>query len=299
MASFRFKREALLSLSGCILFSLSAFGAESPSPSTAKVTVYPLVKEGYDLLQKGSYMEAVQSLCQAVVLDRDDVSARRYLALALIKIDNADRALEQMGLVGRLAQPSAFDYFIYGEAYFAMGKYKEAEDAYRRSLELEKDQLSDADRAGVVKSLVGALDFDKATAECQKYLKQAKTKEQKAYYQTMLKKVKEAKAGPPAENQEETPPAVPAPAPAQAAITPTPTSSTPASTPPGNSFIGPPLPTTAPQSAAPASTAPQTPPPLSSPLQPTPVPAQPVTPKLPGVMPKTSLPSLKSSATLP
>jgi tetratricopeptide (TPR) repeat protein len=295
MASFRFKREALLSLSGCLLFSLSAFGAESPSPSTAKVTVYPLVKDGYDLLQKGSYMEAVQSLCQAVILDRDDVSARRYLALALIKIDNADRALEQMGLVGRLAQPSAFDYFIYGEAYFAMGKYKEAEDAYRRSLELEKDQQSDTAEAGVIKSLVGALDFDKATAECQKCLKQAKTKEQKTYYQTMLKKVKEAKAGPPAENQEETPPVVPAPT----ASTPAPTSSTPASTPQANPVIGPPLPTPAPQSAAPVSTPPQAPPPLSSPLQPAPAPAQPVIPKLPGVMPKTSLPSLKSSATLP
>src|SRR5277367_1575839 len=109
MASFRFYLVALFTLSGWSLFSANAFSAESPSP--AKVTVYPLVKEGYDELQKGSYMDAVQSLCQAVILDRDDVSARRYLALALIKADNADRALEQMGLVGRLAQPSAFDYF--------------------------------------------------------------------------------------------------------------------------------------------------------------------------------------------
>jgi len=278
------------------------------------VTVYPLVKEGYDLLQKGAYMDAVQSLCQAVILDRDDVSARRYLALSLIKIDNADRALEQMGLVGRLTPPTAFDYFIYGEAYFALGKYKEAEDAYLTSVALEKDpQQADTARSGVIKCLVDALEWDKATAECQKFLKQAKTKEQKAYFQTMLKKIKEAKAGPPPEKEDETPPSVPAPAPSPAPA-PTQSATTAPSTTPASSttaspsFVGPPAPTPSPQapadSSTPAQASPaQASPPLTSPLQPpaqSPLPATPKVPSsVPKNVPKTTLPTVKTSPTLP
>jgi tetratricopeptide (TPR) repeat protein len=282
-SGYKLGTVSIFSLSSCFIFSACADAAESIG--TAKVTVYPLVREGYDELQKGAYIEAVQSLCQAVILDRDDVSARRYLALALIKADNADRALEQMGLVGRLTPPSAFDYYIYGEAYLAVGKYKEAEEAYRKSL--EKDPLSDTARAGVIKSLVDALEWDKAVAECQKYLKQAKTKEQKAYFQTMLKKVKEAKAGPPLDN-EQAPPIVPAPTPSpSSAASPTAPALIPASQP------SPPAPTATstplPQAQTPANTTTQTPP----------APAQPASPKTLIVLPKTALPSLKASPTLP
>src|SRR5277367_360448 len=172
-----------------------------------------------------------------------------------------------------------------------MGKYKEAEDAYRTCVDLAKDQqLGDTARAGVIKSLVDALEWDKATAECQKYLKQSKTKEQKAYFQTMLKKVKEAKAGPPAEKEEETPPIVPAPAPAQASASTTVTP--PSSTAPAPTFIGPVAPTPSPQVPADSGTPTQAPQPPASPPQSPPPAAQPVAPKVPGIMPKTSMPSV-------
>jgi hypothetical protein len=269
-----------------------ANAAESMAP--LKVTVYPLVKDGYDELQKGNYLDAVQTLCQAVILDRDDVSARRYLALALIKADNADRALEQMGLVGRLTQPTAFDFFIYGEAYFALGKYKEAQESYRKSL--ERDPTSDTARAGVIKSLVGALEWDKAIAECQRCIKLAKTKDQKTYFQTMLKKVKDAKSAPPPSEEEETiPSTIPVPTPQ------TTTAASPASSsgqPPATSTptAAPAAPTTPAAPSTPPVTVPaQAPGPQINPTTTTPVTPLPKAPPSPKMMPPITPAPIKGS----
>jgi tetratricopeptide (TPR) repeat protein len=187
------RRKALVIILICwTLFGAPGADAVTPeSSSVNKVTAYPLVKEGYDEMQKGDYLEAVKTLCHAVIIDRDDVSARRYLALALIKTDDAARAIEQLGLVGRLTPPSSFDYFIYGEAYLALGKFKDAEDSYRKSL--EKDSDYDPARAGLIKSLAGESDWDRALNQCQKYVKQAKTKEQKSYFEELAKRLKDAK----------------------------------------------------------------------------------------------------------
>jgi len=200
MPSCRCIKTALAILLLC-LFQGTAVRATEAS-GIPKVTVYPLVKEGYEDLEKGNYLDAVETLCRAVILDRDDVNARRYLAIALIKADDATRALEQLGLVGRLTPPSPFDFYIYGEAYIALGKYKEAEESFRKSL--EKDQDFDAARGGVIKSLVGQVEWDNAIAECQKYLKRAKTKDQKTYYQSILKKLKEGKGSGPSVPEAET-----------------------------------------------------------------------------------------------
>jgi uncharacterized protein involved in tolerance to divalent cations len=202
MASCRCMKAALAILLLCPCLSQGTAVRATESPGIPKVTVYPLVKEGYEDLEKGNYLEAVETLCRAVILDRDDVNARRYLAIALIKADDATRALEQLGLVGRLTPPTPFDFYIYGEAYIALGKYKEAEESFRKSL--EKDQDFDAACAGVIKSLVGQVEWDEAIAECQKYLKQAKTKDQKTYYQSILKKLKEGKGSGPSVPEAET-----------------------------------------------------------------------------------------------
>jgi tetratricopeptide (TPR) repeat protein len=262
-----------------------AGAAESMAP--LKVTVYPLVKDGYDELQKGNYLDAVQTLCEAVILDRDDVSARRYLALALIKADNADRALEQMGLVGRLTPPTGFDFFIYGEAYFALGKYKEAEESYRKSL--EKDPSSDSARAGVIKSLVGELEWDKAIAECQKCIKQTKTKDQKSYFQTMLKKVKDAKSAPPPSEEEETiPSTIPVP-------TPQTTNNSQPAAPSGQAPAASGAPAEPAVQTAPANVPSQTPAPQSNPATTTPVTPLPKTPPSPRMMPPITPTPIKGS----
>ncbi len=179
----------LISAVSSIVIANTAYGA-----ATISEELYKHLKTGYELVEKGAYDRAVKAFCQAVRADRDSITARRYLAYALLKSGVPDLALEQLSLISRMTTPNAFDFFLYGEAYYGMGQYKEAFGAFQKSLTAMPE--FDAARGGVIKSLTLQGEFHQATNECVAGLNQAKNEASKKYYKTMLQCVKDISARP-------------------------------------------------------------------------------------------------------
>lgn len=185
------KKGVLFCLAAMITTTLSCVVSINPANSTATISedLYKHLKIGYEEVQKGLYDRAVKDFCNAVRTDRDSVTARRYLAYALVKCGVPDLAMKQLSLVGKMTPPTAFDLYLYGEAYFAAGDYKHALSSFQKCLALVPD--FDAARGGLIKSLALRGEFNQATNECLTGLNQAKDAPAKKYYQAMLKRVRE------------------------------------------------------------------------------------------------------------
>lgn len=164
--------------------------------TTISEELYKRLKRGYDQVQKGSYDKAVKTFCEAVRRDRDSITARRYLAYALVKSGAGDQAMDQLSFITKMTTPTAFDLYLYGEAYFTQGNYKESLTAFEKCLAAVPN--CDAARGGVIKSLTLQGEYNQATTECISGLNTASDETAKKYYQAMLNKVKEIAVAPPA-----------------------------------------------------------------------------------------------------
>jgi tetratricopeptide (TPR) repeat protein len=180
-----------------VLLTTTAFtyGAQGAwSAATISEDLYKHLEAGYLQVQKGSYDGAVKNFCDAVRTDRDSVTARRYLAYALVKAGAPELAVEQLSLITKMTSPSAYDSYLYGEAYYTAGQYKLSAEAYQKTLNLVPN--FDAARGGLIKSLTLGGEFELAANECLNGLKQANDKVAKKYYQTMLACVQEIRSAP-------------------------------------------------------------------------------------------------------
>jgi tetratricopeptide (TPR) repeat protein len=152
--------------------------------------ILPIIKEGYGYLSRGAYDKAIKALQKAVSLDKDCISARRYLAYALIQKGRAKEALTEMQTVSKLVPPNAFDFYLFAAAYYAAGGVKEAKDCYVEAL--RQNPAYDAARAGLVKTLARQHNFDEALNNVQQGLQLAKDESVKRYYASLSKAVVEA-----------------------------------------------------------------------------------------------------------
>jgi tetratricopeptide (TPR) repeat protein len=164
------------------------------SAATISEDLYKHLDAGYQQIQKGSYEKAVKDFCEAVRSDRDSVTARRYLVYALVKAGAPELAVEQLSMITKMTSPSAYDNFLYGEAYYSAGQYKLSAEAYQKTLTVVP--TFDAARGGLIKSLTLGGEFELASNECITGLKQANDKVAKKYYETMLTCVKEIRSAP-------------------------------------------------------------------------------------------------------
>jgi tetratricopeptide (TPR) repeat protein len=185
------RKGTFFCLAAIFTTTLSSLAASTPAFSTATISedLYKHLKTGYDEVQNGSYDRAVKDFCNAVRTDRDSVTARRYLAYALVKSGTPELAMKQLSLVGKMTTPTAFDLYLYGEAYFSAGDYKHSLESFQKCLALVPD--FDAARGGMIKSLALQGEFSQASNECLTGLSHAKDGAAKKYYQAMLKRVKE------------------------------------------------------------------------------------------------------------
>ncbi|MBI2810561.1 MAG: tetratricopeptide repeat protein [Candidatus Melainabacteria bacterium] len=139
-----------------------------------------LTRRGYVLVQSGSFKPAVAVLKNALQLNPNDVSARRYLSFALMQLGDYINAEEQLKVIGKIATLTAADYYQSGCINVRMGNNERALQEYKSALTLEPDMP--AARAGIIELFVLASDFQGATFLCNDCLKKAKDRSQYEYF---------------------------------------------------------------------------------------------------------------------
>src|SRR5689334_10733902 len=126
-------------LVNCLLvLSLAASTTQisfAATPANA-AAAYPLLKKAYDSMLRNQFHPAVQTLVQAVKLDPNNLTARRYLGYALLQLNAPHDAINQMVMVTRITRPTAFDLYTFGEAYLMSGDYPNAENSFKGALGL-------------------------------------------------------------------------------------------------------------------------------------------------------------------
>ncbi|HEY9713258.1 MAG TPA: hypothetical protein V6C72_07300, partial [Chroococcales cyanobacterium] len=94
--------------------------ATSTSSSTTTTTVttperpinpaiLPMLTYAYEKMRQGQFDSAVSTLCEAVKTDAGSVAARRYLAYALLRVNEPLDAIQQLGLITKMTKPTTFD----------------------------------------------------------------------------------------------------------------------------------------------------------------------------------------------
>ncbi len=194
------RKTAMYTLWAIIVASGISFNvAQATAPAPAKAgrpkvvshTVGQLLQRGYEQMRKGNYELAVRTLAAAVTADPDSVSARRYLAFALMRHGSVHDAMYQLLIIQRMAKASPFDSYTLGEAYSRMGKLTEAEACFKEALKTNPNY--DPARASLIKTLSSTGKYDEAFTECLTGYKAAKTEMLSRYYRILYQHVQEQK----------------------------------------------------------------------------------------------------------
>ena len=177
-----------------ISFNIADAEASASAPVKRKVIssqLSLLLQRGYEQMRKGNYDGAVVTLAAAVKSDPDSISARRYLAFALMRNGHSQDAMYQMLIIQRMAKATPFDSFTLGEAYSKMGKMIDAENCFREALKANPNY--DPARASLIKTLSSTGKYDEAFTECITGYKSAKTEMMSRYYRILYQNVQEQK----------------------------------------------------------------------------------------------------------
>ncbi len=154
-------------------------------------TVGQYLQKGYEQMRKGNYEGAIRILAAAVTADPDSVSARRYLAFALLRHGSLQEAMYQLIIIQKMAKATPFDNYTLGEAYSKMGRLNDAEACFREALKSNANY--DPARASLIKTLSSVGKYDEAFAECLTGYKAAKTEMLSRYYRILYQNVQEQK----------------------------------------------------------------------------------------------------------
>ncbi len=182
---------AIIVASGISLNVAQATAAVPAKPRVISNAVGQLLQRGYEQMRKGNYELAVHTLAAAVKVDPDSVSARRYLAFALMRHGSVQDAMYQLLIIQRMAKATPFDSYTLGEAYAKQGKLADAEACFKEALKTNPNY--DPARASLVKTLTSTGKYDEAFSECLTGYKAAKTELLSRYYRILYQHVQEQK----------------------------------------------------------------------------------------------------------
>lgn len=194
------RKTAIFTFAAIIVASgISISGAQAVTPAGTATrpakAVNPLLprllQKGYEELRKGKYDDAVKTMADAVRLDPDSVSARRYLAFALMRKGASQDAIFQLITVSRMTKATPFDNYTLGEAYSRLGKLTEAENYYRAVLRTNPNY--DPARASLIKTLSSTGKYQEAFTECLTGYRNAKSEMLTKYYRILYQNVNEQK----------------------------------------------------------------------------------------------------------
>lgn len=193
------RKKAMFTLWAIIVatgISLDAAEASAAAPAkpvartkVVSSTVGQLLQRGYEQMRKGNYEAAIVTLASAVKVDPDSVSARRYLAFALMRHGSMPEAMYQLLIIQRMAKATPFDNYTLGEAYSKMGKLNEAENCFRDALKANPNY--DPARASLIKTLSSTGKYDEAFTECLTGYKTARSEMLTRYYRILYQNVQE------------------------------------------------------------------------------------------------------------
>lgn len=101
---------------------------------------YNALKAGMDLYQKKDYKSAVQSFQRAIDLapqSQFSANASNYLAMAYLKLNDTDKAIEAYNKWMKLNSDQADPHIKLGNLYFSLGRHKEAEKEYSEAVRID------------------------------------------------------------------------------------------------------------------------------------------------------------------
>lgn len=155
------------------------------------------LQNSYTCMSKGQFDKALKMLVGAVKKDKDSITARRYLAYALLKTGSPQQAIEQLLFVAKMIQPNAFDWYTFGESYLTSGDFHMAQESFQDALKINAQY--DAARGGLVQSLAGLQNYDEALKTCLEGLRGTQSAAAKTYYQKLYTIVAQEKISAPRE----------------------------------------------------------------------------------------------------
>jgi len=128
----------------------STAGAALAEGKTISEELAPMLSRGYELMQQGDYSPAVKTLAGAVRSDSDSITARRYLAYALVKNGDPKDAIAQLNAIVKKIKPTYFEWCTFGEAYLEAGAVDQAKSCFETAL--KKSPRCDYARSGLIRA---------------------------------------------------------------------------------------------------------------------------------------------------
>jgi hypothetical protein len=116
---------------------------------------------------------------------------RRFLAYALLQSGEPEAAVKQLNTYIKAFKPTAFDEFLLGSAYNAVGDYDGAKAAFKDGLVIAPE--ADYIRGELIKVLLAIYDYDAALAVCKERILKTNDPRTRQYYRRMYDQVSVAK----------------------------------------------------------------------------------------------------------
>lgn len=143
----------------------------------------PLLEKAYNEMMKGNYPPAVETLNKAVKTDKESITARRYLAFALVKSGEPRQAIEQLNTITKSIKPTYFEWCTYGEAYLSSGGLDQAESCYKEAL--KATPKNDYAKSGLIRVSMKGGNFDQALELAEEGMKRSRGNDTYNYFKNL------------------------------------------------------------------------------------------------------------------
>lgn len=175
------KGDAILALS----FGFSLLTAPRPvfAAKTIDAELAASLDKGYKEMAKGDYSKAIKILGDAVKKDSDSVTARRYLAYALVKAGMSMAAIDQLNAITKLVKPTYFEWCTYGEAYLRAGGLDQAASCYKAAIALAPK--ADYAKSGLIRVSLQSKNYEEAMNLAKDGMKEAPDQQIYDYYKKL------------------------------------------------------------------------------------------------------------------
>ncbi|SRR5579883_2762901 len=157
-----------------------AAAAKKIGPSLA-----PLLGKAYKQMSDGKFDPAVKTLNKAIATDKESITARRYMAFALVKNGDPKDAIKELNVIVRQEnrKPTYFEWCTFGEAYLEGGALDQAESCYKQALRIAP--TSEYAKSGLIRVSMKAGNYEEARQTAADAMKITKDKDHYNYYKNL------------------------------------------------------------------------------------------------------------------